>query len=152
MSSCSCSGNGECITQCICTCVNEETGIPLEICNCGHRNHIKIIGGPNECDVYCRINCSYDCQLVECCNYKMCEEKCPQWQLDCTCKMCKVCAVMIGRIKFFDERGNCPICFGNNDIIEISCEKHNACIDCWKKLCKKYKYFPLTCPFCSESI
>jgi hypothetical protein len=145
-----CSGYGECLTQCICECL-DETGNPLVSCICGHRQHIKFITGPTDGDVYCNGNCPYDCQPMKCHNYVMCEKKRPQYQLDSDGEMCRDCAIMIGRIKFLETRSDCPVCFENRDIIEISCGNHNICYDCWKEWTKKYNQFPLTCPLCSST-
>lgn len=148
----SCSGNGGCLPQCFCECFDDEDcEIPSSVCSCGHRDHPKLIGGTTEYDVYCKSECSHKCQLVKCRNYRMCSQKRPQWELDCDDGMCNECAVMIGRIKFLDVKGDCPICLDNKDMIEISCGKHNVCLDCWKEWSNTSKP-PLRCFLCRESI
>jgi hypothetical protein len=83
----------------------------------------------------------------------MCGQKRPQWLLDYDYGMCKDCAIMIGRIKFLDEKDDCPICMENKDMIEISCGKHKVCLDCWKQMSETPdRPSPLTCPLCRESI
>ena len=150
----SCSGRGECITQCCCSCYDDEDcDILSEICTCGHRNHVQMTGGITECDIYCRVSCEYNCQLVECHNFKLCGQKRPLHILDCHNGMCADCAVMIGKIKFIDKKDDCPICMENKDMIEISCGKHNICVDCWKTMSEvENRSFPLSCPLCRESI
>ena len=141
----SCRGRGSCIQQCICECDDEE-------CSCCHRNHIKLIGGDSVYQKYCNISCPHKCELVECHNYRMCGQKRPQILLDCNNGMCNDCAIMIGRIKFLDEKDDCPICLVNKDMIEISCGKHKACLDCWKTWSETNTKHPLTCPLCRNSI
>jgi len=142
----SCNGSGECLHQCICDCNDHEN------CSCEHRNCDKIIGGDSEFDIYCKSDCNHNCTLVECHNYRMCRQLRPQWLLNCDNGMCKDCAIMIGRIKFLDKKDTCPICFINKDMIEISCGKHNFCIDCWKNWSETKTQSPLTCPLCRNPI
>jgi hypothetical protein len=83
----------------------------------------------------------------------MCEQKRPQNILDCHNGMCSDCAIMIGKIKFLDEKDDCPICMENKDMIEISCGNHKVCLDCWKQMSETPdRPIPLTCPLCRESI
>ena len=149
-----CTGNGACFDQCCCICYeDEECEIPSEVCTCGHRDHPKIIGGPTECDIYCREECSHDCQLVECHNFRLCGKKEPQVSLDHDNGMCMNCAVKFGRIKFLDTQDDCPICLETKDMIQISCGKHNVCLDCWKQAsATPNRPIPLSCPLCRESI
>jgi hypothetical protein len=147
-----CNGRGECLKQCFCECYDEVSESYLPVCICGHRDHPKLIGGSTEYDVYCKPDCPKKCTLVKCHNFDMCGEKCPQWLLDCDRGMCKNCAVMIGKIKFLNEKDDCPICFINKDMIEISCGKHKVCLDCWKQWSETGNKIPLTCPLCRESI
>lgn len=149
----SCGGRGECIQQCCCVCYeDEESVIPSDICSCGHRYHTQMIGGTSECNVYCKTNCSHNCQLVECHNYRMCGQKRPQQLLDSHNGMCMDCAVMFGIIKFLDEKDDCPICMENKDMIEISCERHTVCLDCWKNWSETNTNHPLLCPLCRTPI
>ena len=148
-----CTGRGDCITQCCCICFEDEDyEVPSEVCTCGHREHIKIIGGDSEWDVYCKTECIHNCALVDCYNYKLCGQKRPQNILDCDNDMCKDCAIMVGRIKFLDEKDDCPICLINKDMVEISCGKHKVCLDCWKNWSDTSLQCPLTCPLCRKSI
>jgi hypothetical protein len=57
---------------------------------------------------------------------------------------------MVGKIEFLDEKEECPICMEHKDMIQVSCGKHNVCLDCWKKMSKTEA--PLRCPLCRESI
>ena len=150
----SCKGRGDCIQQCGCICFeDEDCDIYSEVCNCGHRNHTKLIGGDTECDIYCKKECPYNCELVACHNYRMCGQKRPQSILDYHNGMCIDCAIMIGKIKFLDDKDDCPICMENKDMIEISCENHKVCLDCWKQMSETPdRPYPLTCPLCRESI
>lgn len=149
----SCNGRGDCIQQCGCGCYDdEECNITSEICTCRHRNHTKLIGGDSECDIYCKSECLHSCELVECHNYKMCGQKRPQNILDCDNGMCKDCAIMIGKIRFLNEKDDCIICSINKDMIDVSCGKHKFCIDCWKNWSKTSTQIPLTCPMCRNSI
>ena len=148
-----CTGRGFCLEQCCCLCFeDEECEVPSEVCTCGHRDHPKLYGGDTECDIYCRDECPYKCELIPCHNYKLCQKKLPQCQLDINNGMCLDCAVSFGKIKFLDIKDECPICMENKNMIQISCEKHNLCLDCWKEISKTSKYGPTTCPLCRESI
>lgn len=142
-----CDGYGRCIYQCGCECFDdEECEIQSEICNCEHKNHIKIAEG------YCRKECIHNCTLVECHNFKFCGSMRPKGILCCHNGMCMNCAVSIGKITFLNEKDECPICQDTKDLIEISCKKHKFCLDCWIKWSENIKKSPLTCPLCSESI
>ena len=148
-----CEGNGNCIKQCICICYNDENNdIPSEVCRCSHRNHNKLIGGNSEYYLYCKSDCPHNCELIECHNYRMCKQKRPQILLSCNNGMCLDCAIHIGRIAFLDKKDNCPICLDNKDMIEINCEKHNVCLDCWKNWSETCTQIPLTCPLCRNPI
>lgn len=140
-----CERLGNCFKQCFCNCYDdEECEVPSKICSCGHRNHKNL----TECDVY-YLHTSH---LVECHNFKMCGQKRPDIILGWYNGMCMDCAISFGKIKFLDEKDDCPICFDNKDMIEISCGKHKLCLDCWKNWSKTSTQIPLTCPFCRNSI
>ena len=132
-----CNGRGSCIQQCF---------------GRSHRNHTKLIGGTREYDIYCKKECTHNCQLVECHNFRMCGKKYPQQVLDAHNGMCVNCAVTFGKVKFLDEQGDCPICMENKEMIQISCEKHKLCIDCWINMSENRTDVPLRCPLCRESI
>lgn len=117
-----CSGNGECLEQCWCECYDEETDEYYEICSCIHKNHI---------DGYCPSSC---CKPIECRNYKYCNDKVPQYILDCNFGMCINCAVKFGRHKFSKELIECPICLENTDNNIILKCNHKLCNDCWCKI------------------
>ena len=141
----SCKGEGACFEQCGCCCYDEELNIPSEICTCGHRTH-----GDSG---FCNTGCPHSCKLIECHNYKMCGYKGPQRLLDSHNSMCMGCAIHIGKIKFLDEKDDCPICLINKDMIEISCGKHKFCLDCWKDWSENnIQAAPLTCPLCRNPI
>ena len=151
----SCIGRGSCIQQCSCICFDDEVyEVPSEICTCGHRNHKHLIGGTTEFDIYCQKECSYNCQLVECHNFRLCGIKKPQEILDYHNGMCSNCAILLGKLKILDIKDDCPICMENKDMLEISCGgKHKFCIDCWKTMSElENRPIPLTCPLCRESI
>ena len=150
----SCNGNGHCLEQCMCICFDdEEYEISSETCRCGHREHTKIIGGKTEWDLYCKHKCDHDCNLVACHNFEFCGNKLPQWVLNCDNGMCNDCAISIGKIIFLDKKDDCPICLENKNMIQISCEKHTVCLDCWKTLSEtEGRPIPMTCPLCRESI
>jgi len=140
----SCEGRGNCITQCSCDCYHdEECEIPSENCSCGHRNHVQ---------GYCKVDCPHNCELVECHNYRMCGKKRPQNILDCHNGMCMDCAVSFGKIKFLDEKDDCPICLVNKDMIQVTCGRHKVCIECWKNWSETSTQIPLTCHLCREPI
>ena len=145
----SCIGDGTCFQQCCCICYeDEECEVPSEFCACGHRKHTDLFEGE-----YCQDECPHNCKLVECHNFKLCGRKRPKWYLSCHNGMCMDCAVMIGRIKFLDEKEDCPICMEHKEVIQVSCGKHNVCIDCWKQLSETPdRPIPLRCPLCRESI
>ena len=140
-----CTGDGTCIQQCSCECydeIDETTDKIHEVCTCGHREH----------NGNCPNNCLHNCQVVECHNYRMCKQKRPQRILWCHNGMCIDCAVSIGKIKFLDIKDDCPICMENKEVVEITCRKHNICLECWKEWSISSKQAPLTCPLCRESI
>jgi hypothetical protein len=145
----SCEGFGTCFEQCCCTCFeDDDCEIPMEVCTCGHRAHTNLLEGE-----YCQTECSHGCKLVECHNFKLCGKKEPKWFLNCHNGMCLHCAVMIGRIKFLDEKDDCPICMETKDVIQVSCGKHKVCVECWKQLSETPgRPVPLRCPMCRESI
>lgn len=148
-----CNGRGECINQCICTCYDDaEYEIPSKVCSCGHRNHTTMIGGDSESDIYCKVTCPHNCKLIECHNYRLCGKKGAQQYLDAHNGMCSDCAIMIGKIKFLDEKDDCSICNINKDMIQISCGKHKVCLECWKNWSESGTSCPVTCPFCRNPI
>jgi hypothetical protein len=150
MSNYKCTGNGYCIQQCVCIfCFDSKEAT---ICICGHRNHPKLIGGETDCDIYCKQDCEYNCQLLQCHNFKVCNQKRPQWLLSAHNGMCINCAVHYGKMKFLERQEECPICMEHKDMVEISCERHNVCFDCWKHLSESGIDIPMKCPFCRESI
>lgn len=144
-----CTGDGTCFNQCCCICFEDEAcEISSETCVCGHRDHTNLLNGE-----YCQEKCHHNCNLIECHNFRMCGVKEPHWLLNCNNGMCHECAVMIGRIKFLDIEDECPICLETKDMIQISCGKHNVCLDCWKKAsATPDRPIPLSCPLCRESI
>lgn len=149
----SCRGRGDCIKQCGCICYDdEECEIISEICKCGHRYHDKMIGGNSDCQLYCKDTCSYNCELVECHNYRICKQKLPQILLDCHNNMCIDCAINIGKITFLNKNDTCPICLNDKEVIQISCGKHTFCFDCWKNWSENSIVSPLSCPLCRKSI
>jgi hypothetical protein len=148
-----CQGRGECISQCVCVCYeDEEFDIPSVVCSCGHRNHDKIIGGDSECYIFCKTECPYNCQLVECHNFKLCGKKLPQQDLDCYKGMCSDCRINIGKIQFLGEKDDCPICIEHKELVKICCGKHSVCLTCWKEWSETSGQSPLTCPLCREGI
>lgn len=100
---------------------------------------------------YSNSECSHNCQLVECYNYKICGKKLPQWALNCHNSMCADCAIMIGKIKFLDEKNDCPVCLANKDMIELTC-KHKICIECWTNWSETTTNHPVSCPLCRTTI
>jgi hypothetical protein len=99
---------------------------------------------------YSNNSCPNNCQLVECHNFKMCGQKRPKNILDCHRGMCFDCKLAYGKVKFLAEKDDCPICFNNNDIVEIMCG-HKVCLVCWKKWSDKSEA-PVTCPMCRKNI
>jgi hypothetical protein len=146
-----CNGKGECLNQCVCICYDEENDIPLDICECGHRAHISLIGGPSDMDRYCHIECPHNCQLVECHNFRLCGKKYPQWILDGYNNTCIDCTLHIGKIDFLDEKDDCPICMEHQEMIQVSCKMHTICLACWTKMADTGNV-PIRCPLCRESI
>ena len=128
-----CSGQGECFEQC-CGC-NKEPGEEFDVCIFA-------------CSIkYFREEaCVHNCELKECHNFKICKEKRPEHILNNHGGMCVDCAMTIGKIKFLDQKGECPICLENKDMIQTTCENHRVCLKCWIKWSKK------TCPLCRKGI
>lgn len=150
-----CEGRGDCIQHCVCGCYDdEENNIYSEICTCSHRNHVKLIGGNSECQIYCKSECPYNCELIECHNYRMCGQKRPQHLLDVYNGMCIDCFIGIGRIAFLEKKDDCPICMENKDMILVCCGKHSVCLDCWKKMSESVNWDVncLSCPMCRKGI
>jgi Ring finger domain len=115
---------------------------------CGNGECLKQV----KMNVYSRTNCSHNCNLIECHNFKLCKQKRPQWVLDCDNGMCKYCAIIIGRIKFLDKKDDCSICIEYKDMIEVNCG-HTFCIECWKHLSEsEHTSHPLKCPLCRKTI
>jgi len=136
----SCSGNGECLQQCECKCIDKETYEYYEICVCGHRIHKG----------YCPSNC---CLPIECRNYKFCKIIQPEWLSNCHNGMCMNCAVQLGRHKTTDIIDYCPVCLESKNMIVLNCE-HHICNECWYMITENGfgdddpgKYKPL-CPLC----
>ncbi len=147
-----CRGNGLCLFQCVCTCFDdEECLIPSLLCICGHRSHTKLIGGEGFLYQYCNSGCTYNCQPKECHNFRFCQQKRPEWLLNCDNQMCKECAIMVGKINYLDEKDECCICFNNKVVIKIKCG-HIFCMECWTKWSESINVFPLTCPLCRNPI
>jgi hypothetical protein len=73
-----CNGDGSCLEQ------------SDNKCKC---NRIHLIGGSSIFDNYCPKECSHNCHLIECRNFKRCGQKRPQWLLNCNKGMCTDCAV-----------------------------------------------------------
>lgn len=139
----SCTGNGTCFEQCICCCV-DDNDCDLDVCECGHRDH--------NTGAYCHSECEHGCQLVECHNYELCGEKRPQWVLDCHNGMCVNCAVSLGKIRFTHEKGDCPVCLDNKELVEICCGRHNVCMNCWTTIGETSDHHPVSCPLCRRDI
>lgn len=147
-----CNGNGSCFQQCCCSCYeDDDCEIPLIECICGHRNHTRIIGGNDQCDIYCQEECQHKCKLIECYNFRLCCKKYPKNLLDCYNGMCLNCDMMLGKINFTDKKDECPICLETKDMIQIGCG-HNLCLDCWRKMSETKQTIPLSCPLCRKSI
>ena len=133
----SCNGNGECLIQCGCQCVNEETDEYDEICICGHREH----------DGYCPSTC---CIPVECRNYKYCYEKQPKWVSFCHNGMCMNCAVQMGKHTYTNQIEDCCVCLENKRMIILKCN-HKVCNDCWYNITSEgfgYNDHSPLCPLC----
>lgn len=135
-----CTGNGECFEQSCCH-DNEQDS---EVCVSEDRNHILYFSRED--------HCSHNCKLIECHNYRLCKQKRPQYLLTAHGGMCVDCAMMIGKIIFLDEKADCPVCLENKDMVQISCEKHRVCLQCWKRWSEKSEQTPLTCPLCRKGI
>jgi hypothetical protein len=148
-----CKGLGDCIKQCYCVCYDDEDEeIPSKECICGHRHHAKLYGGILRTDIYCKQECEYKCQLIECPNFKLCGKKYPQWYLNCYKGLCINCRVCYGKIKFLDQKDECSICFETKEMIKINCGKHKFCLECWTTWADTTIKYPVACPFCREGI
>ena len=120
---------------------------------------MSLCNGNGECiqqydiNKYSKKVCIYNCQLVQCHNFRLCNRKLPQQVLNCHNGMCSDCAIMLGKFTFLDKKDNCPICMENKDMIEISCKKHTVCLNCWIHMSEiDNRPHPLSCPLCRKSI
>lgn len=120
-----CEGDGACLDECYCRCVDEETDEYDDECTCGHREH--------EGDI-CPIAC---CVPVSCRNYKHCNELLSQRVAWCHNGMCINCAVQLGPHKSIvltpsEESKECPVCLATCDeaILQLQCG-HFICNECW---------------------
>lgn len=86
-------------------------------------------------------NCQYNCQPIECPNFKLCKSKYPQWYGYCHQNRCINCDIFWGdkNLVFLTATEDCPVCleFKNEHIKFPSCE-HSVCVKCFKKL--NYSY------------
>lgn len=115
-----CDGRGKCFIRCQCLPSN----------SCEYKDIAKFIGGPE--DVYIKADgCVHNCQLIECYNYVLCEQKRPRYLLDQKCPLCYDCSKKIGEIVFSGSEEFCSICTDYKPV--IYCGEIKACADCWKK-------------------
>lgn len=133
-----CDGSGYCIQQCSCQCDEDEIDADDFVCNCEHSQHT---GG------YCPNRCNKNCQLKKC---RLCEHESPEWVLICRYGLCGNCYVAYGNIQFLDKKEECPICLETKEMVEIMCEKHLFCLECWMSHCNQAT--AAECPICRKSI
>jgi hypothetical protein len=102
-----CDGTGECLTQ---ICENEHESLFM---------------------------CPYNCQPIECPNYKLCKSKFPKWVGDCHQNRCTNCDIFWGNkdLVFLTATENCPVCleFKEEHIQFPNCT-HSVCISCFGEL------------------
>jgi len=133
----SCKGDGDCFEQC---------GLPRE---CEHASHMD--SGDTYFN-YFKHECAHNCVLLKCQNFHMCGQMRPKWVLDCDNGMCNDCGVNFGRVDFLGEKGDCPVCLENKELVRVSCTKHRFCLDCWKKMSETTPSHPLRCGMCRQGI
>ena len=144
----SCKGNGECFRQCYCVCYNEDTDEDHLVCTCGHRTH-KI--------PYCREQpCMYNCDFIKCKNYDICGISVPKWDMmnhpGGELGLCFTCWAYNGEMKKTLEPDNCPVCYEDKVLIELSCSRlHKVCKECWDKTTES-KGCQTSCPMCRKYI
>lgn len=113
-------------------------------------NHVVFKGGEKVFDIYCkRMNSNCCCELKKCHNFQYCKRLMPEFLLNVNHQMCIYCAVIIGKLTFHNKIDSCPICYEKKELVQVSCDKHSFCLDCWEKHCEINKSF---CPLCRESI
>ena len=153
----SCSGDGGCLKYCDCKCYDdEEMEVPSENCRCGHRehrdDHPKFYSGGEENDVFCREDCSHNCELIKCRFYELCNTKAQKYYLNIRDGMCGLCHYKYGTITETDEIADCPICYDDKYMILTKCN-HKFCLDCWKGSCEAVQNVSSAsvCPLCRTS-
>ena len=121
-----CDGDGFCLKQCWCECfdeIDEDTDVYNEICTCGHREH----------NGFCPSTCTFRCSLKECRYFSFCNEKRPEFLLNCHFGMCVNCEIQTGPHTLTDQVKECFICFEEKTMIQLKCD-HQMCKECWFKI------------------
>ena len=94
--------------------------------------------------------CYPSSRIVECRNYKYCNEKLhlPKWASFGPNGMCTTCAIQMGKHTYTNKVENCCVCLENKRMIMLKCN-HTVCNDCWYNITKdgvdqnKYSLCPL---------
>jgi hypothetical protein len=135
-----CDGQGECLTPCACHCADDHIFLENDevVCNCEHARHEY---------GFCPAKCKWNCQLQKC---RICDAKKPQYLLRIRNGICGNCYCELGDVKFTEKQEECPICLETKQMIEIMCQQHLFCFDCWKDHCFKGK--GMACPVCRKQI
>ena len=151
-----CQGDGSCYIQCFCDCFNncthecncsvkfnengEEIGCECD-CGCRHKENCEWVNGIHK---DCKNNCLLNnhCELKKCNNFIICNEKDPQWLLNCHYGCCNECYQIYGPLNFLEDIKECCICFENKKQIKLTCN-HKLCLDCFKSICKRTSKCPL---------
>ncbi len=81
-------------------------------------------------------SCSFNCQLIPCSNYKLCQNNVHKWALyDSVCFSCFTCFITFKGLKgpTYINNIECPICLETSEgVLAPNCS-HSLCIDCYRK-------------------
>ena len=90
--------------------------------------------------IFIRKECSFDCQLLKCPNYKVCKNTCPKWYLDGHDGRCRNCDMMFGCNLVIEKEKEgiekeCSICLDVNKWnVKMSTCSHFFCVECFSTL------------------
>lgn len=119
-----CHNNGECIQYC-------------------NHSHISHKSGENFNYGYCP---SGHCNLIKCKNYKYCNMKRPQLELNFNCGYCNFCSIYLNHFILLDITEKCIYCSKIDNLAILDCG-HKTCYNCIVNM-SKCQYCKNIYPFC----